>query len=182
MRTFSLPRALLAFALAGVPAFAAAQAVSDFIFDDEDGHLVLRFTGVSPHALSERQRDEIANSEFSNMVHDRLKADAIFEVEPVDAHWAHAMSPLIEAFVRENETRFLDVDVECRSASCRLILEHELTHGIAAHEALVPVAQRVIDSFIANHQNSFEPGFMIAAHYQEPDTPYIKVYLSRSSD
>jgi len=182
MHTRNVRVIVAAMALAAMASLASSQQSSDFIFTDEDGHLVLRFAGVAPGELSERQREEIVNSEFSQMVHDRLRADAIFEVEPVDADWSQAMTPLLERYVRQHGTSFHDVEAECRSSSCRLILEHESTWTISEHELLVPVVQDLIESFMARHEDSFEPVFMIAAHYQAPEHPYIKAYLSRSGD
>ena len=170
----------MAAALAVTFQTASAVESSDFVFTDDQGHLILRFVGVAPDALSERQRDDIVNSEFSTMVHDRLQADLRFESEPVDSLWAASLEPRLEHYVRANGPEFTGVDVECRSASCRLILDHDGGRDLGEHERLVPVVQAVIESFIAGHKDALQPEFTIAAHYQEPDAPFFKVYVQRA--
>lgn len=163
------------------PQLAAAQDQTDFVFTDAEGHLVLRFAGAKPGGLDENQLEEIVNVQLSTMVHDRLRADAVFEAEPVDSKWAESMESRIERHVRETGSGFSAVDAECRSASCRLVLEHATTWSVEAHRALMGIAQQAIRRFIDANPASFEPIFLIAAHYQEPEKPYMKLFLRRAA-
>lgn len=161
---------------------AAAQEARDFVFTDAEGHLVLRFAGTESGNLDAHQFDEVANVELSTMVHDRLRADALFEAEPVDSAWAESMETRLGEHVRQTGSDFSGVHVECRSASCRLLLDHSSTWSVEAHRALMNVAQRAVQVFIEANQASFEPVFLIAAHYQEPERPYLKMFLRRTRE
>lgn len=161
---------------------AAAQDDRDFVFTDEDGHLILRYAGVEAGGLSSDQIDEIANLQLSTMVHDRLRADARFEAEPIDSKWAAAMEPRLAKRLSNIGPPFSGVHVECRSASCRVLLEHSDGRSVAEHRALMGSAQRAVRAFIEAHPGSFEPAFLIAAHYQEPEAPYLELFLRRAAD
>lgn len=162
------------------PRLAATQDERDFVFTDEEGHLVLRFAGADE--LNDNQFEEIVNVQFSTMVHDRLRADVMFEAEPVDLQWADPAAARIERHVSNTGSEFSSVDVECRSASCRVVLEHVPTWRVSEHQVLMGAAQRVIQAFIEADPDSFEPVVLIAAHYQEPERPYIKVFLRRTAN
>lgn len=169
-------------AAAGGPLPASAQNAQDFVFTDEDGHLVLRFTTEARGSLDASDVEEVVNVQLSTMVHDRLRADAMFEAEPVDSEWARSMEARIERHFRATAPDFHGVEAECRSASCRLVLDHASTWRVSEHESLMDVAQDAIRAFIEANPASLEPDFLIAAHYQEPDTPYMKVFVRRAGD
>jgi hypothetical protein len=173
--------AVFAATVAVWPGAAAAQGAGDFVFTDAEGHLVLRFAGAEASGLDASQFEEIANVELSTMVHDRLRADAVFEVEPVDSTWAESMAARVAEHVRQAGSEFSEVHVECRSASCRLVLDHPSTWSVEAHRALMRVAQRIVQAFIEANPATFEPVFLIAAHYQEPERPYMKLFLRRAA-
>jgi len=171
-------------AVAVWPQLAATQDERDFVFTDDEGHLVLRFAGAGsggPGGLDANQRDEIVNVQLSTMVHDRLRADAAFDAEPIDSEWADSMEPRIERHMRETGPEFSAIHVECRSASCRLLLEHSGGRSVSEHRALMGAAQHVIQAFIEANPTSFKPVFMIAAHYQEPESPYLKLFLRKAA-
>jgi hypothetical protein len=168
-------------AIALWPGRAAPQGVGDFVFTDAEGHLVLRYVGAESRGLNANEFEEISNVEMSTMVHDRLRADAVFEAEPVDAKWAESMETRIAGHVRQAGPEFSAIHVECRSASCRLVLDHSNTWSVEAHRALMRVAQRVVQKFIDANLASLEPVFLIAAHYQEPERPYMKMFLRRAT-
>ena len=163
------------------PQLAAAQNASDFVFTDAEGHLVLRFAGTESGRLDANQFEEVANLELSTMVHDRLRADAVFEAEPVDSKWAQSTETRIASHVRQAAPEFSAIDVECRSASCRLVLEHSRTWSVEAHRALMGTAQRAVQMFIEANPSTFEPVFLIAAQYQEPGRPFTKLFLRRAA-
>lgn len=163
------------------PQPAATQGERDFVSTDDEGHLILRFAGTEDRGLDADQLEEILNVQLSTMVHDRLRADSAFEAEPVDSRWAASMEPRIERLVSEMGPEFSAIDVECRSDSCRLLLEHASTWSVSAHQSLMGTAQRVIQAFIEDNPGSFEPVFLIAAHYQEPESPYMKLFLRRAA-
>ena len=163
------------------PQLAAAQDDRDFVFTDDEGHLVLRFAGAEPGGLDANQVDEIVNAEFSTMVHDRLRADIRFDSEPVDSEWADSMAPRIERHVSETGPEFSAIDVRCRSASCRLVLEHTGRLRVAEHQSLMGNVQLVIRVFMEANPASFEPVFLIAAYDQERETPHIKAFLQRAA-
>ena len=167
-------------ALALWPQLGATQDERDFVFTDDEGHLVLRFAGSEPGGLDTDQRDEIVNAEFSSMVHDRLRADIRFDSEPVDSEWADSMEPRIERHVRETGPEFSAIEVRCRSASCRLVLEHTGRLRISEHQSLMGNVQLVIQAFMEANPASFEPVFLIAAYDQERETPHIKAFLRRA--
>jgi hypothetical protein len=90
------------------------------------------------------------------------------------------MAPRIERHVSDTGPEIPAVTVECRSASCRLVLEHASTFRVAEHQSLMGIAQRVVQTFIETNPASFEPFVLIAAHYQEPERPYLKLFLRRA--
>lgn len=168
-------------ALAGWTQLAVAQNDRDYVFTDDQGHLVLRYAGAQPGGLDRNQMDEIVNVQLSTMVHDRLRADALFEAEPVDSAWADSMRSRLEKHLRVALPQISAVHTECRSASCRLVLEHSGARTVAQHQALMDVVQRAVRAFIDTHPGSFERVFLIAAHYKEPGSPYVKVFLRRTA-
>lgn len=174
--------ALFGLAVAVWPQLAATQDERDFVFTDDEGHLILRFAGAEPGGLDANQIEEIVNVQLSTMVHYRLRADAVFEAEPVNSEWADSMESRIERHVSKTGSEFSMITVECRSASCRLVLEHSSGWSVSEHQSLMGIAQLVIQAFIKASPASFEPVFLIAAHYQEPENPYIKLFLRRPED
>jgi hypothetical protein len=170
----------LGLAVAVWPELAATQDERDFIFTDEDGHLVLRFVGTASGSLDTNQREEIVNVQLSTMVHDRLRADAVFEAEAIDPLWAAPMESRIERHLNETLPEFSGIHAECRSTSCRLVLEHKGGRSVSAHESLMDAAQDAIGSLIEADPAGVEPVFLMAAHYQDPEQPYIKVFLRRA--
>jgi hypothetical protein len=173
--------ACLGLAIFACPPPAASQDDRDFIFTDAEGHLVLRFAGTGASGLSARQIEDVANVELSIMVHERLRADAAFEAEPVDTGWADPMEARIAEHMSTTAPEFSPLDVECRSASCRVVLEHAGGWSVAEHRWLAGIAQRAVEAFIAADPHSFEPVFMIVARYQEPAQPYISLILPRAA-
>jgi len=169
----------LCLAVAGSVALASNRESGDFVFVDEEGHLVLRFAGVGRDGLNEHQRQEVVNKEFSSMVHDRLRADLLFEGEQHDPAWAAAMVPRLERHVLDAGSTFVAVEAQCRAESCRLFVDHTATMTVAEHMLLLPELQATIEAFIDAEPDSFEPVFMIAAHFQTPEPPFMKVYLRR---
>src|SRR5690606_1837969 len=113
----------LGLALAVWPQAGRTQPERDYVFADLEGHLVIRFAGTGATGLNASQAEEVLNSEFSSMVHDRLRADLLFEDEPRDPEWAATMAPQIEAHVEHAGPAFTDILTECRAASCRVIME-----------------------------------------------------------
>ena len=168
-------------AVATWPQLATAQNERDFVFTDEEGHLVLRYAGAQAGSLTARQKDEIINVSLSTMVHDRLRADIEFEAEPVDEQWTDSMTPRIHSHMRQTATEFSTMDIACRSATCRLVLEHANRLSIAEHQTMMGVVQRVIRTFVDTHPTSFDPVFLIAAYNQSRETPAIKVFLQRTA-
>ena len=170
-------------ALAVWPQLAVSQNERDFVFTDDEGHLVLRFAGSEPGGLDTDQRDEIVNAEFSTMVHDRLRADIRFDSEPVDSEWAESMEPRIAMYLRETGPDFWsifpDITVECRSASCRLLLEHTRRLQVSEHRLQMGSVQRALQAFMEANLASFEPVFLMAAYDQELEVPHIKAFLRR---
>ena len=163
------------------PQLAAAQDNRDFVFTDEEGHLVLRYAGTDAGALDQDQIDEIVNAEFSSMVHDRLRADLRFDAEPMDREWADAMAPRIKTIVSTTDVEFAAIIVECRSASCRLLLEESSRLSITDHQAVLEAVQLSLQAFIKADPASFDPVFLIAAYDQNFKTPSIKAYLQRAT-
>lgn len=185
MRTLVLSAVIsLGLALAMWPHAGRTQSQSDrdFVFTDEDGHLVIRFAGIAATGLASTQVDEISNAEFSRMVHDRLRADLQFEVEPRDPEWSRSMTPQIEQHVRHTGAEFSDIYVECRATSCRVIMEQPVHwSSVPAHQAVLGVVQKSLESFLAAQGHNFERGFMITAYYQEYHTSHIKAFLRRTT-
>jgi hypothetical protein len=177
--------ASLGLALAGWPPRAAAEHERDFVLVDEEGHLILRFSGAQAGTLTESQRREMANISLSVMVQDRIWADVEFYSEPVDTAWAGAMQARIQRHVTEAIPAMRVTRAECRSASCRLVLEHAGGHDVAEHQALMGIVEHAVRAFVDAHPETFAPVFLIAGAYQEPENPYIKVFLhgaARRSD
>lgn len=171
---------LLGLALAMWPQHGQTQSDRDFEFMDEDGHLVLRFAGAGATGLESSQAEEVLNAEFSSMVHDRLRADLLFEDEPLDPEWALSMEPQIERLVKHAGPEFSNVYIECRAASCRVILEQLEHWSVPEHRAVLQTVQESLEAFIAAHRQHFEPVFMITAYYQEFKTSHIKAFLRRA--
>lgn len=170
-------------ALAIFPGHAAAQGGGDFVFTDDEGHLILRYVGTDSGHLDANQFDEVGNVELSTMVHDRLRADTVFEMEAVDTKWSRPTAARIARHLRHSAPEFSDVHVECRSVSCRLVLEQRsATWSVQAHRELMGTTQRVVQQFIEANPATFEPVFLIAGQYQEPDRPYMKLFLRRATD
>jgi hypothetical protein len=167
-------------ALAAGPRQASAQDDIDFVFRDEDGHLILRFVGVPPGGLSTTQRDDVENSEFSTMVHDHLRADLRFEAEPPDAAWSSGMVPQIESWLRDRLEGFASTTIECRAASCRIVLEHTARLPMTEHEAMLGQVQSVIQDFVDTRPGDFQRSFTITAYEQQFFMPHIKAFISRA--
>ena len=170
----------LALALTIGPQPGLAQSDRDFVFTDEDGHLVLRFAGTGATGLEPAQAEEILNQEFSRMVHDHLRADLLFADEPRDIHWAASMEPQIAAHVRHAGAEFSDVFVQCRAATCRIIMEQPLHWDVPAHVAVLETVQASLEAFIDANHGQFERVFLITAYYQQTETPHIKAFLRRT--
>ena len=170
----------LALALALWPPSGRTESDRDFVFTDLVGHLVFRFAGTGPTGLDPSQADEVLDQEFSRMVHDRLRADLLFEDEPRDAKWAASMEPQIEAHVEHAGPAFSDVVVECRAASCRVIMEQPGRWSVPEHQAVLDTVQASLEAFVAAHRQDFEPVFMIAAYDKESETASIKAFLRRT--
>ena len=170
----------LGLALAMLPQTGRTQPERDFVFTDLDGHLIVRFAGTGATGLDPAQVDEISNAEFSSMVHDRLRADLLFEDEPRDPEWALSMEPQIEQTVKHAGPDFSDLFVECRAASCRVIMEQPLYWSVPEHQAVLETVQESLEAFIATRRQHFETVFMITAYYQEFETSHIKAFLRRS--
>lgn len=171
---------LLGLALVMWPQSGRAQSDRDFVFTDLEGHLVIRFAGTGATGLDSSQADEILDQEFSTMIHDRLRADLLFEDEPRDPQWAAWMEPQIEEHVEHAGPEFSDIFVECRAASCRVIMEQPGHWSVPEHEAVLETVQASLEAFIAAHRQDFEPVFMITAYSQESETSHIKAFLRRT--
>lgn len=141
---------------------------------------MVRFHGTGATGLDSSQADEILNAELSSMVHDRLRADLLFESEPRDAGWAAQMEPQIEQHIKHAGAEFTEIFVECHAASCRVVMEQPMHRSVTEHQAVLETVQDSVEAFIAAHQEHFNPVFMITAYDQEPETPHIKVFLRRS--
>jgi len=170
----------LALALTMWPQSGRTQADRDFVFTDLEGHLVVRFAGTGATGLDSSQVDEILNAEFSTMVHDRLRADLLFEDEPRDPDWAATMEPQIEEHVKHAGPEFSGILIECRAASCRVIMEQRVHWDVPEHQAVLETVQESLETFIATRRQHFEPVFMITAYYQESETSHIKAFLRRT--
>lgn len=170
----------LALAVALSARNAGAENERDFVFTDIEGHLVMRFAGTDSANLSPQQLQDVANVELSTMVHERLSVDAVFDAEPVDSRWADPMERRVERHMTELAPEFSGVAVECRSASCRVVLEHAGGWNVTAHRTLMGTAQRAIEAFIADEPDSFAREFFVVGRYQEPRAPYITMLLRRA--
>jgi hypothetical protein len=170
----------LALALTIWPQSGRTQSDRDFVFTDEDGHLVVRFVGIGATGLDESQAYEISNAEFSSMVHDRLHADLRFEDEPRDPEWAASMEPEIGKHVKHAGPEFSDIFIECRTASCRVVMEQPRHWSVPEHQAVLETVQESLEGFIAARRQFFEPTFMIAAYDQALQIPHIKAFLRRT--
>jgi hypothetical protein len=162
------------------PQAGRAQSDRDFVFDDEDGHLVIRFAGTGHTGLDASQAEEVLNAEFSQMVHDRLRADLLFEAEPADVNWAASMEPQLADHLEHAGPDFSDIYIACRAASCRVVMEQTVRWGIEDHRAVLETVQESLVAFIAARRQHFEPVFMITAYAQETETPHIKAFLRRA--
>jgi hypothetical protein len=162
------------------PQTARTQSDRDFVFTDLVGHLVLRFPGTGATGLDSSQRDEVLDSEFSRMVHDRLRADLLFEDEPRDPEWAASMEPHIEEHVEHAGLKFSDIVVECRAASCRIIMEQPGHWTVPEHLAVLDAVQKSLEAFIAARRQDFKPVFMLAAYDKESETAHIEAFLRRT--
>lgn len=171
---------LLGLTLAMWPQSGRTQSDRDFVFTDQEGHLVIRFAGTGATGLDSSQAEEILNAEFSTMVHDRLRADLLFEDEARDPEWAASMEPQIEEHVKHAGPEFSDILTECRAASCRVIMEQPAHWAVPEHQAVLDTVQKSLEAFIAARRQHFEPIFMITAYYQETETSHIKAFLRRT--
>jgi hypothetical protein len=170
----------LGLALAMWPQSGATQSDRDFVFDDLEGHLVIRFAGTGASGLDPSQAEEVLNAELSSMVHDRLRADLLFEDEPRDPEWAASMAPQIEEHVRHAGPEFSDIFTECRAGSCRVIMEQPRHWTVPEHQAVLDTLQESLEAFIAARRQHFEPIFMIVAYYKQYETPHVKAFLRRT--
>ena len=177
--TVSIPLVTLCLALAFWPCPGRTQSDRDYVYTDLDGHLVVRFAGNGTSGLTPTQADEILDAEFSRMIHDRLRADLIFEDEPQDPEWAAAMEPLIAAHVEHAGPEFSDIDVECREVSCRVIMEQPGHWSVPEHQAVLETVQQSLEAFVTANNDVFEPVFMMTAYYKEHQIPHIKAFLQR---
>ena len=171
---------LLGLALAISPQSGRTQSHRDYVFTDEEGHLVIRFAGIGAAGLDSAQAYEVLNAEFSRMVHDRLHADLAFQAEPRDPEWAASMEPRIEKHVAHAGLEFSHVVTECRAASCRVIMTQPVHWTVPEHQAVLETVQRSLEAFIADRRQHFKPSFMITAYYQESETSHIKAFLRRT--
>lgn len=171
---------LLGLALTLWPPSGRTQPDRDFVFTDEDGHLVVRFPGTGATGLDSSQADEILNAEFSSMVHDRLRADLLFAAEPPDADWAAWMEPQIEQHVEHAGPSFSNIFVECRAVSCRIVMEQPGHWTVTEHQAVLETVAASIQAFVATHRQHFEPVYMMTAYDQETETSHIKAFLRRT--
>jgi len=170
----------LILATAAAPRLAGAEGDRDFVFVDEDGHIVFRFAGSGPGRPTDDQMEEIIDQEFSVMVHDRLRADLLFEAEPMDSRWADTTEPRLAELVTEMKLDFSMIDIACRSASCRLLLEHERLN-VSEHTSLMGEVQRAIHAFNEADPAGFEHVFLITAYDQLDQTPHVKAFLRRAA-
>jgi len=162
---------------AACPRPAVAQADRDFLLTDDEGHLLVRFAG--PEDPSPSQREGMTNMFLSVMVQDRLWADIDFEYEPVDSGWSARTTPQIETYVRQTWPELPAIDVECRSATCRLVLEHADLRTVSEHRALMAFVEDGISAFVAAEGSGFAPSFLITAYSQVEYPQHIKVFLER---
>lgn len=173
---------LFGLAVAGAFQPAAAQGARDFAFTDNEGHRVLRFVGTTASGLTDDQREEIVNAEFSKMVHDRIRADILLDAEPTDSSWAPATSWRIEQYLHEAIEGYAEIRAECRSRTCRVVLGHDDRVQMSEHQARMNAIQPVIESMIASEVPGFEPVFLLTAYQKDGYPPDIKVFLTRAAD
>ena len=170
----SAAAALVALAWAGP---GSSQLQRDFIFDDEHGHLILRFVGLSDGELNDHQRSEVVNAEFSEMVHDRIRADLLFAAEPRDPANADALqNHLLRQFDWHGQD-FLPPVVECRSASCRIVVEHHSRPGIDAHQAWLDDFQAMLQRIIDTQAETFSGEMLLAAYNKQGYVPHLKAFI-----
>jgi hypothetical protein len=172
--------ALTGFAVFLLPGVSAAQSDRDFVFDDEEGYRILRFARIGSGELTEDQLYEVSNAEFSSMVHDRIYADVLFDMEPVDSEWSESQAPLITRYLDHRVPEFASRTVECRSTSCRIMLEHSGEWTITSHQGLMESVQLVIEEFVDANAEAFDSAFLITAYFQEFEAPHIKAFLRRA--
>ena len=170
----------LGLALAIWPQPGRTESHRDYMFSDLDGHLVIRFVGIGPAGLDAAQADEVLDQEFSTMIHDRLRADLLFEDEPRDPEWAASMEPEIEAKVRQAGQEFSAIFVECRAVSCRVVMQQPGHWSAEEQLPVLATVQASLEAFIAAHQPEFEPVFMMTAYHQLTETAHIKAFLRRT--
>jgi hypothetical protein len=170
----------LGLALAFWPQPGRTQSDRDYMFADTDGHLVIRFVGIGPDGLDPVQADEVLDQEFSTMIHDRLRADLLFEAEPRDPDWAASMEPQIEQQVRQAGPEFSGIFVECRAVSCRVLMQQPGDWSVQAQRPVLAAVQASLQTFIEAHRPEFEPVFMLTAYDQETETAHIKAFLRRT--
>jgi hypothetical protein len=156
-----------------------AQNEMEFTFDDEEGHLVLRFVGLGPGGISESQRQEVVNAELSSMVHDHLRADIHFETEAVDADWAAATEQHIRANLPGPGSDFAEVVTECRSESCRIRLKQAARWSMTEHQQRLDDIQITIQHLVDADPSRFSATYMIAAYEKLRFAPEIKIYIRR---
>jgi hypothetical protein len=171
----------LGLALAIWPPSGRTQAERDFVFTDLQGHLVIRFAGTGATGVDSSQSDEVLDQEFSTMVHDRLRADLLFEDEPRDPEWAASMETQIEEHVKHAGPKFSDILVECRVASCRVVMEQPGHWSVPEHQAELETVEESLKAFVAAHRQDFQPVFMITAYDKDAETSHIKAFLRRTS-
>jgi hypothetical protein len=157
-----------------------AQNDMEFTFDDEEGHLILRFVGLGPEGISESQRQEVLNAELSSMVHDHLRADVRFETEAIDAEWAIATEQHIAANLPGPGADFAEVVTECRSESCRIRLKQAVRWSMTEHQERLDNIQTTIQHLIDAVPGRFSSTYLIAAYEKLRFAPEIKIYLPRS--
>jgi hypothetical protein len=159
----------------------SAQSDREFVFTDLQGHLMVRFVGTGATGLDSSQVEEIVNAELSDMVHDRLRADLLFQDEPGDPEWSATMAPQIEEHVRHAGPEFSDIYTECRAASCRVIMEQPVHWTVPDHRVVLETVQSSLEAFVAARPQHFEPIFMITAYYKDTETSHIKAFLRRAA-
>jgi hypothetical protein len=182
MRLFAMTITVITgLAAAGWSASLFAQNERDFVFTDDEGHLVLRFAGSGPGGPDAHELEEVVNQSFSTMVHDQLRADLIFGAEPIDSEWARSMEPRIRSHLTSLDDRFSMIDVECRSMTCRVVMEETERLDVEQHQALMDIVQSALEPLTGKGRSHFDPVFLIAAYEQLFETPQIKAYLKRAT-
>lgn len=170
----------LALVLATWPQSGRTEPHRDYSFSDTDGHLVIRFVGIGPGGLDPVQADEVLDQEFSTMIHDRLRADLLFEAEPRDEPFAASMAPQIEAELARAGPEFTEIVAACRSVSCRVIMTQPGHWNVEEQLPVLAAVQASLETFIAAHEPEFEPVFMLTAYDQLTETAHIKAFLRRT--